>query len=425
MGKRIRRRWDEERTDLLGQPELSVERGKGSPDYFYGWNQDSDVEACPLCGGQVIKMQDLFSKTYRDIICENGKKRVISLEYGFHKWRCLNDQCRHIFAKEIEFASKYDNVTYRLEEEIASKVMQGYTYGEIYNQLQDSISRQAVGQIFNRWVRKKEELRRMQSTPSRLAIISLATEKDRCVLFLNLDDGVKIFDALYGVNSAEIAAVIRKLDATKVQTIITDCEEIIVAAAKDFFPNAIHIIPVELWFKLVTADFEAYSHEVLKWCAVRDKDFKIMIPIAALGPMVVDLQEIFEARPAIRQPYEAYNALRETIYDRDELWVYEELLEWSASVGGEFGDYLSVTIMQLKHYRQEIENHVHYREEVPEPLSRQINWLENDLKYERFFSTEAIKAKLLYGVQADLKHWTGIPMGDVLGYLSEKEIRRN
>ena len=62
MGKRIRRRWDEERTDLLGQPELSVERGKGSPDYFYGWNQDPDVEACPLCGGQVIKMQDLFSK---------------------------------------------------------------------------------------------------------------------------------------------------------------------------------------------------------------------------------------------------------------------------------------------------------------------------------------------------------------------------
>lgn len=425
MGKRIRRRWDEERTDLLGQPELSVERGKGSPDYFYGWNQDPDVEACPLCGGQVIKMQDLFSKTYRDIICENGKKRVISLEYGFHKWRCLNDQCRHIFAKEIEFASKYDNVTYRLEEEIASKVMQGYTYGEIYNQLQGSISRQAVGQIFNRWVRKKEELRRMQSTPSRLAIISLATEKDRCVLFLNLDDGVKIFDALYGVNSAEIAAVIRKLDVAKVQTIITDCEEIIVAAAKDFFPNAVHIIPVELWFRLVTADFEAFSHDVLKWCAVRNKEYKIMIPRSVLGPLVADIQPIFDARPSIQQPYEDYNILREIITDRDELWVYEELLEWSASVGGEFGDYLSVTIMQLKHYRQEIENHVHHREEVPEPLSRQINWLENDLKYERFFSTEAVKAKLLYGVQTDLDHWTGIPMGDVLGYLSEKEIRRN
>ena len=42
------------------------------------------------------------------------------------------------------------------------------------------------------------------------------------------------------------------LDTAKVKTIITDCEEIIVAAAKDFFPGAVHIIPVELWFRLVT-----------------------------------------------------------------------------------------------------------------------------------------------------------------------------
>lgn len=417
MGRRIRRRWDLDRAELLGQPELSVERGKGGPDYFYGWNMDSEVDACPLCGGKVIKMQDLFSKTYKDIIDDNGKKRVVSLEYGFHKWRCLNDQCRHIFAKEIEFASKYDNVTYRLEEEIAARVMNGHTYGEIYNQLQGSISRQAVGQIFNRWVRKKEELRKLQSTPSRLAIVSAATEKDRCVLFLNLDDGIRILDVLYGINSADIAAVIRNLDTAKVKTILTDCEEIIVAAAKDFFPRAIHIIPVEFWFKLVTADFAAYAHEILKWCAVRGKDEKIMIPKELLGPMVADLEEIFAARPAIQQPYEDYNMLREIISNRDELWVYDELLEWCASVGSEFGDYLSVTIMQLQHYRQEIENHVHYREEVPEPLSRLVNWLENDLQYLRFFSTETIKAKLLYGVQTDLEHWTGIPVGDVLEYL--------
>ncbi len=414
MGKRIRRRWDLDRAELLGQPELSVERGKGDPNYFYGWNLDPDVDACPLCGCKVIKIQDLFSKTYKDVINDNGKKRVVSLEYGFHKWRCMNDQCRHIFAKEIEFASKYDNVTYRLEEEIAARVMSGHTYGEIYNQLQGSISRQAVGQIFNRWVRKKEELRKLQSTPSRLAIVSAATEKDRCVLFLNLDDGIRILDVLYGINSADIAAVIRKLDTAKVKTIITDCEEIIVAAAKDYFPAATHIIPVEFWFRLVRADFESFSHEVLKWCAVRGKDYKIMIPKAVLGPMVADLQPIFDARPSIQQPYEDYNTLQEIISNRGELWVYDELLEWCASVGSEFADWLSVTIMRLQLYRQEIENHVHYREEVPEPLSSLVDMLEIDLKSERFFSTETAKAKLLYSVQADLEHWTGVPIGDVL-----------
>ena len=420
MGKRIRRRWDLDRAELLGQPELSVERGKGGPDYFYGWNLDPDVDACPLCGGKVIKMQDLFSKTYKDIIDDNGKKRVVSLEYGFHKWRCLNDQCRHIFAKEIEFASKYDNITYRLEEEIASKVMSGHTYGEIYYQLQGSISRQAVGQIFNRWVRKKEELRKMQSTPSRLAIISVTTEKDRCVLFLNLDDGIKIVDVLYGINSREISAVIRTLDTAKVETIITDCEEIIVAAAKDFFPGAIHIIPVEFWFRLVREDFAVFAHDILKWCAVPNKEEKIMTRKAALGPLAADIEPIFEARPAIRQPYEDYNTLWEIISNRDELWVYEELLEWCDSLGDIFKEQLSVTIMQLQHYQREIENHVHYREEVPEPLGRAIDWLEDELQQLRFFSTETIKAKLLYGVQTDLEHWTGIPMGDVLEYLLEE-----
>ncbi len=420
MGKRrIHRCWDRSRTELLGHPELFVESGKGSQDYFYVWNADPDVHECPLCGGSVIKMQDLFSKTYKDIIEEKEKKRVVSLEYGFHKWRCLNMKCRHIFAREIDFASKYDNITYRLEEEIAYRVMRGNTYGEIHNQLQGSISRQAVGQIFNRWVRKKGELRRLQSTPSRLAIISFATEKDRCVLFLNLDDGVRIFDALYGVNSSEIAAVIRKLDTARVKTVITDCEEIIVAAAKDFFPGAVHIIPVELWFRLVTADFEAFAHDILKWCAVRNKEYKIMIPRAILGPLAADIQLIFDARPSIQRPYEDYNTLREIISNRDELWVYDELLEWCDSIGSEFEEHLSVTIMQMEHYRQEIENHVHYRKEVPEPLSRVVNWLEYELKQLRFFSTETVKAKLLYGVQADLENWTGIPIGDVLESLSE------
>ena len=417
MGKKILREWDAERTEILAQPELSVESGKGRPDYFYCWNYDPDIEACPLCGSQVIKMHDLFSKTYKDIINLNGKNRVISLEYCFHKWRCLNERCHHIFAKEIEFASKYDNVTYRLEEEIASKVMNGNTYGQIHNQLQGSISRQAVGQIFNRWVRKKEELRKINFTPSRLAIISVATEKDRCVLFLNLDDGIKIFDVLYGINSAEIVAAIRSLDTSKVRTILTDCEEIIVAVAKDFFPNAVHIIPVELWFKLVTADFESFSHDVLRWCAVPGKDDKIMLPKTLLGPMATDIQSIFDARPSIQQPYEEYNALREIISNRDELWVFDELLEWCASVNGEFGNCLSVTVMQLEHYRQEIENHVNYRDEVPEPLNRLIGMLEIDLKSMKFFSTESIKAKLLYGVPSDLKNWTGVPIGEVLEYL--------
>lgn len=125
MSRRAKRLWDDERTELLNQSELWVEKGKGGRNYYKAWLLESDVEECPLCGGSVIKVQDLFSKTYNDLISEGSQKRVITLEYNFYKWRCLNEKCRHIFARDIEFATKYDNVTHRLEDEIARLVIEG------------------------------------------------------------------------------------------------------------------------------------------------------------------------------------------------------------------------------------------------------------------------------------------------------------
>ena len=99
MARQAKRLWDEERTALLGQRELFVEKGKGGPDYFLAWLQAPEVDACPLCAGKVIKIQDLFSKTYYDFVQSDDDYMVISLEYDFHKFRCLNDACHHIFAK--------------------------------------------------------------------------------------------------------------------------------------------------------------------------------------------------------------------------------------------------------------------------------------------------------------------------------------
>lgn len=87
MGRRRTRLWDDERTELLDQSELWVQKGKGGKNYFRAWLVEPDVDTCPLCGGDVIKVQDLFSKTYNDMISDGGQKRVISLEYRFYKWR--------------------------------------------------------------------------------------------------------------------------------------------------------------------------------------------------------------------------------------------------------------------------------------------------------------------------------------------------
>ena len=379
MARRVARRWDEERTKLLGQNELFVQEGKGGERYYYAWLQEPEVESCPLCSGKAIKMQDLFSKTYQELIHKGDDSAVVTLEYGFHKFRCLNHECRHIFAKEIHFASRHDNVTYRLENEIARLVMSGLSYGAISDQLQSSITRQAVGQIFNRWVRKKDELRKMQSPPSCIAIISGLTDKDRYTLILNLDDGIRVYDALYGVQSSDIAFAIRRIGSGNIKTVLTDCDPIIVETVKDYLPSANHIIPVHYWFKLVSDDFAAFAHDRIKWCTVRDKDDLVLKPVSDLGFRGGNLERLFQERPSIVAPHKNYNDLRGIINRRDEMWVFEELREWIADLDPDFNACLSTTIERLDLLNEEIDAHVHYRELVPEQMFTLTEELEHHM----------------------------------------------
>lgn len=418
MGKRIIRQWNEERTELLAQNELFVQTGKGSNKYFSAWLQEPEVESCPWCFSKAIKTQDLFSKTYLDLVHENDKSYVINLEYCFHKFRCLNDECRHIFAKEIHFASKYDNITYRLENEIARLVMSGLSYGKISNQLQDSITRQAVGQIFNRWVRKKEDYCKIQTPPSCIAIISGITDKDRYTLFLNLDNGISIYDALYGVRSSDIVASLRRIGIKNIQTVLSDCDPTIVETIKDFLPHATHIIPVQYWFKLVSDDFCAFTHDRIKWCTVPDKDNLITEPITRLGFHTSNLERLFRERPAVEVPHKNFNDLRALINHRDEMWIFEELEEWITELDPDFRDYLSTTIDRLHLCRGEIKAHVHYRELIPEQLFALTEEIEHLISNMRTFSAEVLRARLLYSTETDLQNWNGVPITDVLATLN-------
>lgn len=410
MAKRIFREWDEERTALLGQDKLFVQNGKGGANYYYAWLKEPEVERCPICGGEVIRIQDLFSKTYQELICKGERKRVIQLQYNFYKWRCLNSECRHIFAKEIDFASRLDNVTYRLEDEIARRVMENNSYGKIHMQFQESVSRQAIGQIFNRWVNKKEELRKTQTPPSKIAILSGKTDKDYYTIFISLDDGIKIYDVLFGVNTLEIAATIKNIGIDNITTVLSDCNPTIISAIKDNLPDALHIIPVEYWFDLVTDDFAYFSHEKLKWNPTPNKDNLVLTPPAELGYRVSDIKRLLNDRPALKKPYADYNRLRDIISRRDELWVYDELIEWTESVDGEFKEQLTATVMQLKEYRNEIEAHVFNYTEVPEQLHYFTSRLEELIKVPRTFSTEVLRARVLYSADAKLDDWRGVPI---------------
>lgn len=422
MVRRIVRHRDETRTALLDQAELFVEKGKGGNNYYCAWLKEPDVLKCPICGGEVIKIQDLFSKSYRELIANDKSESVITLEYDFHKYRCLNENCHHIFAKDICFASKYDNVTYRLENRIAELVMDGLSYSDISNRFQNSITRQAVGQIFNRWVRKKEDARTTPVFPSSIAVLSGKTDKDYYTIILGLDDGIRIFDILFGVDSLNVSAVINHI-SSNIKTVLSDFNSTISEVIKDNLPNATYIIPVDYWFELVTDDYSEYAHEILKWSPIRRKDDLVLQTEAELAHRISDLMLLFESRPKIVPAYEQYNKLRDIISRRDEMWVYDELTDWAENLEPDFKEQLSATLFQLQIYKPELEAHVQHRELVPDRLYSLTSRLEELISGMRTFSDEILKARVLYSTDTDLHDWRGVPIEEAIAAL--EKMRRN
>lgn len=424
MARRSIRHWDEDRTALLDLDELYVIKGQGDSSNYFGWLQDQEVDHCPICGSDVIKVQDLFPKTYYDIIDDHGNKRIITLIFQFYKYRCLNTDCRHIFAKDIRFASQNDNVTYRLEDEIAKRVIDGSSYNEISLQFSEAITRQAIGQIFNRWVHNKEESRKIKNPPSALVVVSGKTDRDQYTLFLNIDNGISVFDVLYGVSSLEIAGKLRQYGLNHIETVVSDCEPTIVDTINDNLPSATYIIPVQYWFKFVTEDFAEYSHDVLKWSPVRNKDYLIMLPESDLGYRVSDRNILLETRPDIQQPYYDYNELRDLIGDRERPWTVNDLDTWTAHVDPGFRSHLEATILRLNAYKDLIYQHELHRDLIPDRLYALTNRVEELISQARTFSDSQLKARLLYSVPAELDDWRGIPIETVIAALEEMNLQR-
>ena len=421
MAKRTHRPLDTDRTGLLGLDELYVLNGRGDRNNFFAWQHEHELNCCPLCGGKAIKIQDHFAKTYFDYIVDSGHPRVIRLTHEFFKYRCLNEKCRHIFSKEIGFASKFDNVTYRLENEIARKVIEGYSYSLVQGLFQDTISRQAVGQIFHRWTQRKESARAIQDPPSSLAILTGHAGENRYTLFLNLDDGIRVFDVLLGVDSADIGSVIQKL-VPGVGTVITDCDPTINDAVANYLPSALHIIPVELWLRPATELYQEFAHIKIKWCPVARKDSLIMIPRSRINRDEYDLERLLAARPEVKPAYEDYSRLRGLIERRGELWVYEELLEWADSVCDDTNDFLAPSLYLLQAYRSEIEAQTQHREAVPARLAEYVSELEDLLSQAKTFSEDILKARVLYAVDTDLQDWRGVPIQNVIQTLQDMDL---
>ena len=419
MPRRIVRGIDYKRTAALGIDELFVQKEKSDDNHFYTWQLDPDIDVCPNCGSAFFKPHNLFHREYVDVITADSTFKTVTLFYEFYKYRCLNPKCGSIFSKQINFASVYDNVTYRLEDTIAHLVIKGYSYGEISSLLSYSLTKQAIGNIFNRWVRRRIDRISFKQVPKCLAVISGVSKYDQYTLFLNLDGGIRIFDAIFGVNSLDIAAWLRNTGLTDVDTLISDCDPTIYDVINDNLQENTYIIPIDYWFKLVRDDFAEYSHEILKWCTVKNKNELILKSKSELGFRSSDLEMLIKARPEIEQPYRDYNELKELIKSRDEEWTYNKIQIWAESVCPDFKKELGSTILRLNTYKEAIYQHELHPELVPENLAYLTDELERTINNGKsdIFSDACLKAKILFSVPADLGNWQGVPIEEVINTL--------
>lgn len=429
MAKRAIRQEDRPRTERLAMDELFVVKGRGDEKNYVAWLYDDVPECCTACNGKTFKVHDRFSRTYTDYIMEDSVPKIISLIYEFYKYRCLNPDCGRIFAADISFATVNDNVTHRLEDKIAELVIGGSSYEEISNVFSGMLTRQAVGQIFNRWTQIRNDRRKMPCSPDIIGAIAGSTQDDVYTLVFSCEDddlgkkAIRVLDILLGIDSERIVASLRRFGSAATHFVLTDCNPTVYAAAKEALPKAVHIIPAELWFKLVRQDYVDYIHPTLRWLTNPRKETLMLDPRAEGNEnMDPQLKRIFEARSEahLEDTYHDYHYIRERITDRDFRWTISELDDIRGELDDmKFCEQMDPTFLQYSEYRSEIARQEENREVVPETLLFQTDRLEELIGKRRIFSEEALQAAVLYSVDADPEIWQGIKIEEIIKKLTE------
>ena len=284
------------------------------------------------------------------------------------------------------------------------------------------LSRQAVGQIFNRWVRERDERRALVKLPEIIGVITGQLKEDKYVLITSCDDGIRILDILLGVDSSRILSSLRRFGSNVSKCILSDCDPTVYAAVKEALPGALHIIPAEMWLKLVREDFTLLSHGIMRWAEprIRKKQELVLAPkVADEQYTSVELKRIFAARPQLKEPYQDYHYLRDLIMNREFSWDITELDQWPEGIDYGFREQLSSTILQYDLYREEISRQQEHPEYVPDNLLSATDRLETVIQTRRSFSDEALRAAVLYSIESDLEHWQGLEIEEVIRKLNE------
>ena len=139
---------DNQRTKLLDLPGYKVLKRGDDPRIFFVDDTEPIEKFCPVCMSENLRNQGSRERMYIDLL-KSPEFPFIYIVYSLRKFKCRC--CGKVFFIQPTFAEPYSRLTNRLVDAIVRGVLSGgFSYEYVSQELCGEISRQVVGQIFNR-----------------------------------------------------------------------------------------------------------------------------------------------------------------------------------------------------------------------------------------------------------------------------------
>ena len=109
---------------------------------------------CPFCGSRQIKQLNRFSRNFWDVAyIDDGK--IVQIHHSFHRYKCKNEQCGHVFSDPLSFARPRAQVTYRFERFVFNYILTNdSSFSDVALLTDNALSRQAIRKIFYRYLKE-------------------------------------------------------------------------------------------------------------------------------------------------------------------------------------------------------------------------------------------------------------------------------
>lgn len=437
---------DEQMTKLLSIDELSIIKcghkeikrsvadggGVRTVKCYTVIDSDDSKAECDICQ-QDGEPYEYYQKCYIDCMVDGtGKSQYVILDHRFVKFLCRKHGKLHKFSKEYAFAEKNSNVTKRMENRVVFLAVRT-SCNEAAQKVGYIVSRQAVGNVVRRWTERCDLLRGSFNTPTDLAVISAMNNERGYIFFADISyNKFRIIDVVSGISAANIEIVLKRFELTKIATVITDSNSVLVDALRGGLSDLTELsVDVESLLPPIIDGMRKYMN-----LFERQIDPKIKHAITLPAESVSQynqgrMKETFKSRKKLFEIYNHVNALR-TIIKSDDHLDYKKFEGWLDGIPDE--DYnlstkkdtdvretvFSEVSVYVEDYMKEILNFYRRRKNITGDVYRKIRLLVDKLQNWSDRAPELMRTRILYSDKIDTyedladSQWTGVDYEDVM-----------